>query len=105
MNDNFISMTLLLIIFHIYLFTRLYMIRRKKLNLRKDDKNRKVDTVSEIIHIIIMYGLQIFLWIGLIQRWQAGNHNYFNLILLIVLTIAFTIRCFKRKNILFGSSK
>ena len=72
MNDNFISMTVLLIIFHVYLFTRLYMIRRKKLNLRKDDKNRKVDTVAEIIHIIIMYGLQIFLWIGLIQRWQAG---------------------------------
>ena len=102
MNDNFISMIVLLIIFHVYLFTRLYMIRRKKLNLRKDDKNRKV---AEIIHIIIMYGLQIFLWIGLIQRWQAGNHNYFNLILLIVLMIAFTIRCFKRKNILFGSSK
>ena len=98
MNDNFISMTLLLIIFHIYLFTRLYMIRRKKLNLRKDDKNRKVDTVSEIIHIIIMYGLQIFLWIGLIQRWQAGNHNYFNLILLIVLTILCFVRFWNKFN-------
>ncbi len=105
MNQYVLSLTTLVVIFLAYIVVRQFILKRRKFNIDNNPKSAKMNLIANIVHVIVIIGLLIFIWIGLIQRWNDGIHNYFNLILLIVLTIAFTIRCFKRYNILFGSSK
>ena len=78
-----------------YLVVRQFILKRKKLKLDNNPQSNKMNLIVNIIHTILILGLLVFFWVGLIQRWNDGIHNYFNLILLIILTILSFIRFLK----------
>ena len=94
MNQNLLSLTTLVVIFFAYIVVRKFILK-KKINQDNNPKSAKMNLVAKIVHIIAIIGLLIFFWIGLIQRWNDGIHNYFNLILLVILTVLSFIRFLK----------
>ena len=97
MNQNLLSLTTLVVIFFAYIVVRKFILK-KKINQDNNPKSAKMNLVAKIVHIIAIIGLLIFFWIGLIQRWNDGIHNYFNLILLVILTVLSFIRFWKQFN-------
>lgn len=101
MNQNLLSLTTLVVVFFAYIVVRKFILK-KKINQDNNPKSAKMNLVANIVHMIAIIGLLIFFWIGLIQRWNDGIHNYFNLILLVILTVLSFIRfCklnFRNKN-------
>lgn len=97
MNQNLLSLTTLVVIFFAYIVVRKFILK-KKINQDNNPKSAKMNLVAKIVHIIAIIGLLIFFWIGLIQRWCEGIHNYFNLILLVILTVLSFIRFWKQFN-------
>lgn len=95
MNQNLLSLTTLVVIFFAYIVVRQFVLKRRKSNLDNNPKSAKMNLVANIVHMIAIIGLLIFFWIGLIQRWCEGIHNYFNLILLVILTVLSFIRFLK----------
>ena len=94
MNQNLLSLTTLVVIFFAYIVVRKFILK-KKINQDNNPKSAKMNLIANIVHVIAIVGLLIFLWIGLIQRWNDGIHNYFNLILLVILTVLSFIRFLK----------
>ena len=97
MNQNLLSLTTLVVIFFAYIVVRKFILK-KKINQDNNPKSAKMNLIANIVHVIVIIGLLIFLWIGLIQRWNDGIHNYFNLILLIILTILCFVRFWNKFN-------
>ena len=97
MNQNLLSLTTLVVIFFAYIVVRKFILK-KKINQDKNPKSAKMNLIANIVHMIVIIGLLIFFWIGLIQRWCEGIHNYFNLILLVILTVLSFIRFWKQFN-------
>lgn len=97
MNQNLLSLTTLVVIFFAYTVVRKFILK-KKINQDNNPKSAKMNLIANIVHMIVIIGLLIFFWIGLIQRWCEGIHNYFNLILLIILTVLSFIRFWKQFN-------
>ena len=98
MNQNLLSLTTLVVIFFAYIVVRQFVLKRSKFNLDNNPKSAKMNLIANIVHMIVIIGLLIFFWIGLIQRWCEGIHNYFNLILLVILTVLSFIRFWKQFN-------
>ena len=73
----------------------IFILKRRKFNIDNNPKSAKMNLIANIVHVIAIVGLLIFLWIGLIQRWNDGIHNYFNLILLVIFTVLSFIRFLK----------
>ena len=94
MNQNLLSLTTLVVIFFAYIVVRKFILK-KKINQDNNPKSAKMNLIANIVHMIVIIGLLIFFWIGLIQRWCEGIHNYFNLILLVILTVLSFIRFLK----------
>ena len=94
MNQNLLSLTTLVLIFFAYIVVRQFILK-KKINQDNNPKSAKMNLIANIVHMIVIIGLLIFFWIGLIQRWCEGIHNYFNLILLVILTVLSFIRFLK----------
>ena len=94
MNQNLLSLTTLVLIFFAYIVVRQFILN-KKINQDNNPKSAKMNLIANIVHMIVIIGLLIFFWIGLIQRWCEGIHNYFNLILLVILTVLSFIRFLK----------
>ena len=97
MNQNLLSLTTLVVIFFAYIVVRKFILK-KKINQDNNPKSAKMNLIANIVHMIVIIGLLIFFWIGLIQRWCDGIHNYFNLILLVILTVLSFIRFWKQFN-------
>ena len=97
MNQNLLSLTTLVVIFFAYIVVRKFILK-KKINQDNNPKSAKMNLIANIVHMIVIIGLLIFFWIGLIQRWCEGIHNYFNLILLVILTVLSFIRFWKQFN-------
>ena len=97
MNQNLLSLTTLVVIFFAYIVVRKFILK-KKINQDNNPKSAKMNLIANIVHVIVIIGLLIFIWIGLIQRWNDGIHNYFNLILLVILTVLSFIRFWKQFN-------
>ena len=97
MNQNLLSLTTLVVIFFAYIVVRKFILK-KKINQDNNPKSAKMNLIANIVHMIVIIGLLIFFWIGLIQRWCEGIHNYFNLILLVILTVLSFIRFRKQFN-------
>ena len=95
MYQNLLSLTAFVAIFFAYLVVRQFILKRRKIKLDNNPKSNKMNLIVNIIHTILILGLLVFFWVGLIQRWNDGIHNYFNLILLIILTILSFIRFLK----------
>ena len=95
MNQYVLSLTTLVVIFLAYIVIRQFILKRRKFNIDNNPKSAKMNLIAKIVHVIAIVGLLIFLWIGLIQRWNDGIHNYFNLILLVILTVLSFIRFLK----------
>ena len=98
MNQYVLSLTTLVVIFLAYIVIRQFILKRRKFNIDNNPKSAKMNLIANIVHVIAIVGLLIFLWIGLIQRWNDGIHNYFNLILLVILTVLSFIRFWKQFN-------
>ncbi|MBR5781691.1 MAG: hypothetical protein IKY27_06875 [Bacteroidales bacterium] len=95
MNQNLLSLTTLVVILIAYIVVRQFILKRRKFKLDNNPQSNKMNMIVNIIHTILILGLLVFFWVGLIQRWNDGIHNYFNLILLIILTILSFIRFLK----------
>ena len=95
MNQYVLSLTTLVVIFLAYIVIRQFILKRRKFNIDNNPKSAKMNLIANIVHVFAIVGLLIFLWIGLIQRWNDGIHNYFNLILLVILTVLSFIRFLK----------
>lgn len=95
MDQNLLSLATLVVILIAYIVVRQFILKRRKFKLDNNLKSNKMNMIVNIIHTILILGLLVFFWVGLIQRWNDGIHNYFNLILLIILTILSFIRFLK----------
>ena len=98
MNQNLLSLTILVVIFFAYIVVRQFVLKRSKFNLDNNPRSAKMNLLANIVYMIVIIGLLIFFWIGLLQRWCDGIHNYFNLILLVILTVLSFIRFWKQFN-------
>ena len=94
MNQNVLFLSSLVVISFAYIVVRQFILK-KKINQDNNPKSAKMNLIANIVHMIVIIGLLIFFWIGLIQRWCEGIHNYFNLILLVMLTVLSFIRFLK----------
>ena len=94
---DLISLTTIFVVFSLYLIIKHFLVRslQSKYGMHNNDSKRIRLTIN-VIDFVMMLGLIVFLFIGWFNRFQDGNHNYFNLILLIVLTIACVIRFFNK---------
>lgn len=95
MDQNLLSLATLVVILIAYILVRQFILKRRKFKLDNNPQSNKMNLIVNIIHTILILGLLVFFWVGLIQRWNDGIHNYFNLILLIILTILSFIRFLK----------
>ena len=94
MNNSVLFTVTVVAVFLAYLALRNFIAKTIQSNEKRkqNDNSKKIIMVTNIVSAAMMFGLIVFLWNGLVQRWQDGNQNYFNLILLIVLTLACVIK-------------
>lgn len=94
MNNNVLFLVTIVIVFSLYFIIRYFLVKKLQSNDKKLNNNLKL--MINIISFMVMFGLIVFLFVGWIGRFQNGNHNYFNLILLIILTIVCVVRFYNK---------
>ncbi len=93
MNNNILFVITIIAIFSIYLVVRYFVDRNLQSNDNSLHNNSKlIIFIINAISLIAMCGLIVYLFIGWLDRFKDGNNNYFNLVLLAILTIACGIR-------------
>lgn len=93
MNNNILFVITIIAIFSIYLVVRYFVDRNLQSNDNSLHNNSKlIILIINAISLVAMCGLIVYLFIGWLDRFKDGNKNYFNLVLLAILTIACAIR-------------
>lgn len=93
MNNNILFVITIIAIFSIYLVVRYFVDRNLQSNDNSLHNNSKlIIFIINAISLIAICGLIVYLFIGWLDRFKDGNNNYFNLVLLAILTIACGIR-------------